>query len=97
MKVIALAKPLESGNQVLICEVSEVEADKITGIAGKSHTPHRYKAGAEVNLSDIYSKVKYLNENEEEIKAWAAETKVSADEMIESYPLGTVEPIGDLT
>jgi len=100
MKIIAIAKPLPSGNQVLICEVSEVEADKITGIAGKSYTPHRYKAGAVVNLSDIYNKVKSLNENEEEIKAAAAETKINADEIIGSFPLGTVaepEPIGDIT
>ena len=63
MEIIGLGKPAASGNQVLICKLTEVEADKITGAAGKPHTPHRYKAGAKINLSQIYNRVKWINEN----------------------------------
>jgi hypothetical protein len=87
MEIIGLAKPDESGNQNLICRLKEVEADKITGIAGKPHTPHRYKAGAVINLDRIYNKVKYLNEKMAEIIAAATETEVNAAEIKESFPL----------
>ncbi len=90
MKIIGIGEPLASKNQVLICELSEVEADKITGIAGKSHTPHRYKAGAVVNLGKIYNKVKHINEKMAEIWAAAVATGVNAQEIKDSFPIEDV-------
>lgn len=89
MKILGLGKPLASGNQVLICQLAEVEVDKITGSAGKPHTPHRYKAGVTINLSPIYNKVKWINENIEAIRAAMAATKVNATEIEDSIPLET--------
>ncbi len=94
MEIIAIAKPTASGAQVLICKLVEAEVDKITGIAGKPHSPHRYKAGAKINLGKIYNRVKYLNEKMDEILAAAAETKINADEITNSYPIEEIEDDG---
>ncbi len=87
MKIIGLAKPKASGVQVLICELVEAEVDKITGIAGKPHAPHRYKAGAVINLGKIYNRVKLINEKIDEIKAAAAQTQVDAGEIEAAFPI----------
>lgn len=89
MKIIGIGKPDEHKNQVVLCELSEIEMDKVTGAAGKGGTPHRYKAGVKVNLSKIYNNVKRINENMDAIKAAAAETKTNADEIEKSFPLET--------
>lgn len=87
MKIIGIGKPKASGVQVLICELVEAEVDKITGIAGKPHAPHRYKAGAVINLSKIYNKVRHLNEKMAQILAAADATGVNAQEIKDSFPL----------
>lgn len=87
MKIIGLAKPDANGNQNLIVMLSEVEADKITGVAGKTHTPHRYKAGVAVNIGTIYNRVKYINENIDTLKAAMAAAQTSAEEIEDSLPL----------
>ena len=87
MKILAIAKPDASGNQNLICILKEVEADKITGSAGKPHIAHRYKAGMDLPLSKIYNMVKWINENVEAIRAAMAETKINATEIEEALPL----------
>lgn len=88
MQIIGIAKPASSGNQNLMIIVSEVEMDKITGIAGKPHTPHRYKAGAVVNIGKIYNKVKFINENIEALKTAIADGKASSEAIENSLPLG---------
>ena len=87
MQIIALAKPHSSGNQNLVVILSEVEADKITGVAGKPHTPHRYKAGATVNISKIYNKVKFINENIEALKTAIVDGKASSEAIESALPL----------
>ena len=89
MKILAIAKPDASGNQNLICILKEVEADKITGSAGKPHAPHRYKAGMDLVIGKIYNRIKYFNENFDAIKAAMAETKVNVQEIEDSLPLET--------
>ena len=87
MKIIGLAKPDAGGNQNLICTLKEVEVDKITGVAGKPHTPHRYKAGTDINLGKIYNRVKAINENIDEIRAAMIATKGNADEIDAAIPI----------
>ena len=87
MQIIGLAKPHSSGNQNLIVILSEVEADKITGVAGKPHTPHRYKAGATVNINEVYNKVKFINENMESLKTAIADGKSSSEAIENALPL----------
>jgi len=87
MEILGIATPQQNGNQNLICRLTEVEMDKITGIAGKDHTPHRYKAGAVVDTSKIYNKVKYINDNMDKLRAAMVATKVNAMEIENSLPL----------
>ena len=87
MKIIGLGKPIASGNQVLICQLSEVELDKITGSAGKTHAPHRYKAGAVINLNKIYNRIKYFNENFDAIQAAVDVIRAGADGIDNATPI----------
>lgn len=70
-----------------IVEMTEVEADMITGIAGKPHISGRYKPGKQVNIATIYDKVKRINERHAEIVAAATEIKSDADDMVKAIPL----------
>ncbi len=89
MQIIGIAKSASSGNQNLVLIVSEVEMDKITGIAGKPHTPHRYKAGVVVNIGKIYNKLKWINKHADALKAAMATTQISAAEIEKALPLDT--------
>lgn len=70
-----------------IVEITEVEADMITGIAGKPHIAGRYKPGRQVDIATIYDKVKRINERHAEIIAGATEIKKDATDMIKAMPL----------
>lgn len=70
-----------------IVEMTEVEADMITGVAGKPHIAGRYKLGVTVNIAAIYDKVKRINERHAEIVAAATEIKSDADDMVNAIPL----------
>jgi len=91
MEILGLGKVTKTDGAVTereyIANLAEKELDMITGVAGKVHISGRYKPGARINISRIYSKVKHLNEKEAEIKAAAEETKTNANEIIESFPL----------
>ncbi len=81
MEIIAIAKPDPSGNQNLICMFKEVEVDKITGAAGKPHTPHRYKAGAVVDIGPIYNRQKKISENIDSLKVMLAKSQIDTSEL----------------
>ncbi len=87
MQIIGIAKSASSGNQNLVLIVSEVEMDKITGIEGKEHIPHRYRVGAVVNLGKVYGRVKYINENIDALKAAMTTTQTSAAKIKKALPL----------
>ncbi|KKN73466.1 hypothetical protein LCGC14_0400410 [marine sediment metagenome] len=70
-----------------IVEITEREADEITGVAGKPHISGRYKPGMTVNISVIYDKVKAINESHAEIVAAVAEVKADADDIANAIPL----------
>ena len=91
MKIIGVAKPKPNGTQVLICELVEAEADKITGSAGKTHQPHRYKAGTVINLSPVYNRQKKISDKIEQLKAALAKSQVDTSEL-ETVLLELEEP-----
>lgn len=70
-----------------IIEITESEADMITGVAGKVHISNRYRPGVQVNLTAIYNKVKRINEKYAEIVAAAAGVKADADDIANALPL----------
>jgi len=67
--------------QHYIVEISEAEADMITGVAGKVHISGRYKAGIVVDITSVYEKVKNINEKSAQIKASMATVKANADNI----------------
>jgi len=70
-----------------IVEITETEADQITGVAGRPHIAGRYKAGVEVNITSIYKKVKRINEKHAKIKAAAIALQADAADMAKAIPL----------
>ncbi|KKN73171.1 hypothetical protein LCGC14_0403440 [marine sediment metagenome] len=70
-----------------VAELTEAEADMITGVAGKPHISGRYKPGIEVNVTAVYQKVKRINEKYAEIKAAVIAVKTSADDIDNAIPL----------
>jgi len=70
-----------------ITEITEDEADKITGVAGKPHIAGRYRPGVQVNVAKIYDKVERINKSHAEIKAAAKEVQADAAEMENAIPL----------
>lgn len=70
-----------------VVEITEDEADRITGVAGRPHISGRYKPGVTVNITAIYNKVKQINERYAEIKAAVIAVKASADEIDNAIPL----------
>lgn len=70
-----------------IVEMTEAEADMITGVAGKAHISGRYKPGVDVNIAVIYQKVKQINEKQDEIVAAAKELQSDAADMENAIPL----------
>jgi len=93
MEILGLGKVTKTDGAVTereyIANLAEKELDMITGVAGKVHISGRYKPGAKVDIGKIYNKVKLINEKIDEIKAAAAETKVNATEIEDSFPLET--------
>ena len=92
MEIIGLGEPVkdEDGKVIdkkYIVEITETEFDMITGIAGKPHISSRYKPGRDVNIANIYNKVKKINEKEAIIRSAAATVKASADSITNSIPL----------
>lgn len=92
MKFIGLGKVTKNNEGKVIerkyvVELTEAEADMITGVAGKPHISGRYKPGIEVNVTAIYQKVKSINEKYAEIKAAVAAVKTSADDIDNAIPL----------
>jgi len=74
--------------RLYVIEITEAEADMITGVAGKVHISGRYKPGNIANVAKIYDKVKKINEKYAEIKAAAAQVKLDADDIANAIPLG---------
>ena len=70
-----------------LIDVTEDEADKITGIAGRPHIANRYKVGREVDIASIYDKVKRINDRHTEIVAAARELQSDAADMVDAIPL----------
>lgn len=91
MKILGVGKETKKGKVITrryIVEITEDEADMITGIAGKPHISGRYKPGISVNITVIYNKVKNINEKHAEIKAAAEELRSDADDIANAIPLG---------
>lgn len=89
MKFIGIGKVSkpDTSKTIYIIEITEAEADMITGVAGKPHIASRYKPGVEVNIAAIYDKVKAINEKYAEIVAAAVEIQADAAEMESAIPL----------
>lgn len=91
MRFLGLGKVTKKDGEVIercyIVDMTETEADMITGIAGRPHITGRYKPGKQVNIADIYNRVKHLNEKETKIKAAANETITNANEILNSFPI----------
>ena len=87
MEITAQLKNKPSGTRQYLVSVTEIELDKLTGVAGLPSAGVKYKLGAVVNVGKIYNKVKHLNEKKAEILAAAAVTKTSAEEIENSYPI----------
>ncbi len=91
MKILGLGKVTKKDGVVTrrryIVEITETEADMITGVAGKVHISGRYKPGGLVNVAAIYDKVKRINERHAEIKAAALELQSDAADMANAIPL----------
>ncbi len=91
MKFLGVGKITKVDNVVTerryIVEITETEADQITGVAGRPHISGRYKPGKSVNISVIYDKVKRINEKHAEIKAAAQELQSDAADIANSIPL----------
>lgn len=76
-----------SDKTIYVVEITEAEADMITGVAGKPHISGRYKPGVEVNLTAIYNKVEQINKKQAAILAATTTIKSSADDIKNSLPL----------
>ena len=89
MKILGTGKVNKTtpNKTIYIVEITEAEADKITGIAGKPHISGRYKPGVTVNISAIYDKVKAINERHAEIVAGVKEIQADAAEIEIKMPL----------
>lgn len=91
MKFLGIGKVTKKDGVVTerryIAELTEAEADMITGVAGRTHIAGRYKPGVMVNIAAIYDKVKRINERHAEIVAAAEEIKSDADDMANAIPL----------
>lgn len=91
MKFLGLGKITKKNGVVTerkyVVEITEAEADMITGVAGRPHISGRYKPGKTVNVTAIYDKVKAINEKHDEIKAAMISVKASADDINNSIPL----------
>ncbi len=70
-----------------IVDITEDEADRVMGIAGRPHISNRYRPGVNVNISAIYDKVKRINDRYAEIIAAATEVKSDADDIVNALPL----------
>lgn len=92
MKIIGVGKVTKDdkgvviGREILV-SMTEVEADQITGVAGKPHIAGRYKPGIVINISRIYEKVERIIKSEAAIKQAANQTKTHADDIISSFPI----------
>ncbi len=92
MEILGLGEPVKDVDgkvidKKYIIEVTETEFDMITGIAGRPHISSRYKPGRDVNITDVYQRVKRINEKEAIIRSAAQTVKVSADSITNSIPL----------
>ena len=92
MIILGIGKPIkdDQGNvtsKTYIVELTEGEFDQVTGIAGRPHIASRYKPGRDVNLADVYQRVKYLNEKEAEIKVAANNTIANANDILNAFPI----------
>lgn len=72
----------------IIVELTEAEADMITGVAGKVHISGRYKAGKSVNVAEIYNKVDTINKKSVELKAAAVTIRDAVDTIENNIILG---------
>ncbi len=87
MQIIGIAKPASSGNQNIIVSLTEVEADMITGVTGKQHIAHRYRAGAIVDIGKVYNQVEWVNQHTTELRVAMAAAQISAAEIEDSLPV----------
>ncbi len=89
MEFLAIGKidKQDTSKTKYVVEITEAEADMITGVAGKVHISGRYKPGVQVNVTAIYEKVEQINEKSVEIVAAAEKLKTDADDIINAIPL----------
>ena len=91
MKFIGVGKITKKDGVVTerkyVAELTEAEADMITGVAGRPHISGRYKPGITVNITAIYNKVKQINQKHDAIKAAVIAVKSHADDIDNSIPL----------
>ena len=73
-------------NQYIVL-ITEAEADMITGVAGLTHITGRYRPGVEVNVTDIYEKVKEINKSAAKIEEAVLAVKSHADDIANAIPL----------
>lgn len=91
MKFLGLGKVTKKDGVVTerryVVEMTEAEADMITGVAGRPHISGRYKPGVTMNVTAVYEKVKKINQKHAEIKAAAVKLRTDAADIENAIPL----------
>lgn len=80
-------KIISKDKDVIIVEMSEDEAMKISGVDGKPIISGRFKRGREISISPVYKKVAEINTKEKELKKAMADIRSAADAIENSLNL----------
>lgn len=87
MEIVAQIKNSEDDENQFQVIVTEEELDKITGVHGKSHIDGRYTAGKNIGISQVYGKMKKINENYQQIKQGMKAAQSAAKAIEDSLPI----------
>ncbi len=81
MKIQALIPKKADEPAKYFVEMTEAELDKVTGVEGLVHISGRYKVGAVVVLSKIYSKLADLHASQQQLKDAETNLRKAADNI----------------
>ena len=87
MEVVARTKDGPDGKRNYLVEMTEIEIDKVSGIANKPHNSGRYRAGKIINVSRTYSRLSKIVERMEEIKVNMQEVRQAAQLIEDNLPI----------
>lgn len=86
MEIVGRGQPVNEQKHYIV-DMSEIEIDKILGVADKPHISGRYKPGQILSISKIYNKIKKLAANHIAIKAALQEIRTKTQESINELPI----------